>query len=315
MNVPPPPPAGQCKPGTNQSLNYCFPDSSLWIKLTTSDIIYGVYAFKLASISQYFNDLLELGTQTSKSEPAKAEALGSGKQGEGNGQALESPLILQGTEAAFEAFLECVFGKFANLYRKPALFWLHAIEMADFLGSTSVMSTATHHLSLAKDLDPADRLQLAIHYHLDEWLPTAFRELLKIPLALLTQDQIHKIGFSAYITLAETHTKIAEHRAISALVAPPVVHDVDCKRPEMCKKAWAHAWWGEANKTGVAIALIHPHHMPAHRILNALPDISVSWQMPGTCRKLTVKALENNPNVLLREDFIIAGAVKVLKGL
>ncbi|KAK6966467.1 hypothetical protein R3P38DRAFT_3246164 [Favolaschia claudopus] len=140
-------------------------------------------------------------------------------QSSGNGQTEHAPLLIQGSEAGFEAFLECVFGDHSTLYRQPAIFWLQALQVIDLYDAPPILNIANHHLSAARDLDPAIRLHLAMHYHLDEW----------IPLADLTQAQITNIGFSAYIILAEVKAKITEHRTLCALACPPVIHNDGCR--------------------------------------------------------------------------------------
>lgn len=201
----------------------------------------------------------------------------------------------------------------ASLDRRPASFWLMALELADFFDSSYVTNIAKQHLCSANDLHPAARLHLAMQYRVDEWIERSFRALIDIPLHTLTLGDIHQIGFSPYIILAETKAKIAEHHAFCSLTPPSVEHAADCHNRASCFHSWAHAWWGEAGKQGVAIALVHPTRVPAHIILERLPDIETSWHMSLACRNRTIESLVENPSVLLREEMFIAKAIKELK--
>ncbi|KAJ7840541.1 hypothetical protein B0H14DRAFT_2307266, partial [Mycena olivaceomarginata] len=201
----------------------------------------------------------------------------------------------------------------ASLDRHPASFWLVALELADFFDSSYVMNIAKQHLCSAKDLHPAARLHLVMQYRVDEWIERSFRALIDIPLHSLTLGDIHQIGFSPYIILAETKAKIAERRAFCSLTPPSVEHAADCHNPVSCFHSWAHAWWGEAGKQGVVIVLVHPTRVLALIILERLPDIETSWHMLLACRNRTIKSLIENPSVLLREEMFIAKAIKELK--
>ncbi|KAF7360796.1 hypothetical protein MVEN_00811600 [Mycena venus] len=122
------------------------------------------------------------------------------------------------------------------------------------------------------------------------------------------------MGFSPYVILAETKAKISEHRALCAVTTPPVTHAAHCEDHTACSNSFAHAWWGEAGKTGIAIVLVHPALIPAKRILTTIPDLNTSWQMAPSCRKRTAMALKDDAlKVLLREEVFIANAIKELK--
>ncbi|KAF8190692.1 hypothetical protein K438DRAFT_2018574 [Mycena galopus ATCC 62051] len=197
----------------------------------------------------------------------------------------------------FEAFLECVLARFGEKSHKhrPTTFWIMALEMADFFNAPKVAKLAKKWLSKRMDLDPlwACISPCSTSCGMD-------RALLPCP-------------HPPYVILAETHAKITQHRALCAVLAPPVTHYSGCENPTTCSLAWAHAWWGEAAKQGIAIALIHPTQIPARKILSTLSDLGTSWQMPASCRKLTVKSLKDDPSLLLREEIFIAKALTELK--
>ncbi|KAJ6455900.1 hypothetical protein C8R47DRAFT_1136525 [Mycena vitilis] len=123
------------------------------------------------------------------------------------------------------------------------------------------------------------------------------------------------MGFSVYIILCETKAKILEHRTYCALTVPPVTHGPHCYEADACRESFAHAWWGEIAKHGVAVALIHPVQIPASKILSSLTDLETSWHMSRGCRDLTVQSLSEKAlaDVFLREDKYIADAVKQLQ--
>ncbi|KAF8146521.1 hypothetical protein K438DRAFT_2028136 [Mycena galopus ATCC 62051] len=285
------PDSGLCQADSNRSLHYYFDDGSIFIRLSNSIIIYCVWGSQLALQSSFFRDLASL--------PAPAPGGQGASAGDGKSEA--SPLALQPTEAQFEAFLECVLAGFGEKSHKhrPTTFWIMALEMADFFNAPKVAKLAKKWLSKRMDLDPAVGLHLAMQYQVVEWIEPCFRALIRTPLPLLSDAEIKLIGFSPYVILAETHAKITQHRALCAVLAPPVTHYSGCENPTTCSLAWAHAWWGEAAKQGIAIALIHPTQIPARKILSTLSDLGTSWQMPASCRKLTVKSLKDDPSLLL----------------
>jgi hypothetical protein len=170
-------------------------------------------------------------------------------------------------------------------------------------------------LSACNDFDPILRLQLAIRYAITEWINPAFRCLIYAPLSSLTSAQIEQLGFHAYVILAKTQSKITTHRILCALTVPPVEHGETCDDHTACNKSWAHAWWGESIKHGVAVALIHPNHVPAQKIIHQLPNIITSWHMLEECRRQTVRSLAVSPSRLLQEEGIIMAAIEELKKL
>ncbi|KAJ7930586.1 hypothetical protein B0H13DRAFT_2309535 [Mycena leptocephala] len=299
------PAPGLCRPDSNRSLHYFFDDGSIFIRLSDSIIVYCVWGSQLLQQSSFFRDLASLPIPAPGTQQASA----------GDGKSEASPLALQHTEAQFEVFLECVLARFGEKSRKhrPTIFWMMALEMADFFQAPKITKLAKKWLSRRKDLDPAVGLHLAMQYRVAEWVEPSFRALIHTPLASLSDTEIKLIGFSPYVILAETQAKITQHRALCAVLAPPVSHHSSCDEPTTCSLAWAHAWWGEAAKQGIAIALIHPAQIPARRILSTLPDLGTSWQMSAACKRLTAKYLKDEPSVLLREEIFIAKAIAELK--
>ncbi|KAJ7679331.1 hypothetical protein DFH06DRAFT_974858, partial [Mycena polygramma] len=182
-----------------------------------------------------------------------------------------------------------------------------------FFSAPILTEMGTKWLSTHQVLHPTMRISLAIRFHVPQWIEPAFRTLTRTPLRSLTVAQINELGFSPYIILAETQAKIAEHRTFCALTVPPVIHGPYCPHPSSCEKSFAHAWWGESVKHGIAVAMIHPAQMPAKKIISSLPDLITSYHMPAACRKLTLDALLDDPSVMLREEVFIAAAVKELK--
>ncbi|KAJ7459193.1 hypothetical protein B0H11DRAFT_1737316, partial [Mycena galericulata] len=189
------------------------------------------------------------------------------------------------------------------------------LEMADFLNSSAVTKTAIHWLGQRKDFEPVLRLQLAIRYGIKDWFASAFRRLIHTPLTSLTSDGIDMIGFDAFVILATTQSKIISHRTLCALAVPLVEHGPSCNDSAACNKSWAHAWWGESVKHGVAVALIHPNHLPIKKIINSLPNLITSWHMPEECRSQTIHSLKGPTSPLLKEEKMIQAAIEELKAL
>ncbi|KAJ6526581.1 hypothetical protein DFH09DRAFT_1328426 [Mycena vulgaris] len=274
-------PTGLCQPGTNHSENYFWSDGSIFIRPGDSNVIYSVTGSRLSKVSSFFADLDALPTPPTvdltpstlpPSEEKNQEITRQVKERGGDGKSVDSPLWVQATPTEFEVFLECLFVNNAAqdiLKKRPMAFWKIALKMADFFDCPTVTEVAIRWLSVHADLDPFLRLQLAIEYHLSDWVGPAFSAIVHTPLTSLTAEQITMIGFSPYIILAETQAKITKHRTLCSLTIPPVTHSNTFCSGETtqasCAKAWAHAWWGESIKHGVAVALLHPAQMPARK--------------------------------------------------
>ncbi|KAJ7833580.1 hypothetical protein B0H13DRAFT_2370351 [Mycena leptocephala] len=323
-------PTGLCEAGTNHSLNYFYKDGSVYITPNDSSVIYCVWGSRLSKFSEFFNNLLSLANPNPTISPAGGSgadcemekkpvetARKKAEESGGDGKSEGSPLWIQPTEATFEVFLECVFSEVGQdvLKTRPVAFWVIALEMADFFGAPLVTQSAKRGLSACNDFDPILRLQLAIRYAIAEWINPAFRRLIHTPLSSLSSAQIEQLGFHVYVILAKTQSKITTHRILCALTVPPVEHGQTCDDHTACNKSWAHAWWGESIKHGVAVALIHPNHVPAQKILHQLPSIITSWHMLEECRSQTVRSLAVSPSRLLQEEGIIMAAIEELKKL
>ncbi|KAJ6498412.1 hypothetical protein C8R47DRAFT_1259941 [Mycena vitilis] len=206
-------------------------------------------------------EVLEIATETKAEEP--------------NGQTLFTALILQPTEAEIEVLLECIYlqNGAEKLQAQTTDFFLTALAMGEFFSAPILTEMGTKWLSTHQVLHPTMRISLAIRFHVPQWIEPAFRTLTRTPLRSLTVAQINELGFSPYIILAETQAKIAEHRTFCALTVPPVIHGSHCPDPPSCNKSFAHAWWGESVKHGIAVAMIHPARMPAKKIVSSLSDL------------------------------------------
>ncbi|KAF8157711.1 hypothetical protein K438DRAFT_1986332 [Mycena galopus ATCC 62051] len=304
--VSPFPEAGHCQAGTNRSEFYFFDDGNIFLQPKDSVIIYCVWKSQLVKYSVYFQDMM------TAPKPAGAEATVASA---GNGVSEVSPLIIHTSGVKLEVFLECIYLQLGaeSLRLWPAAFWLMALEVADLMDSSHIKAMVKASLTKSKDLHPVMRLHLGTFFFIADWIEPAFRGLLTIPLDALKIEEINLIGFSAYIILAETKAKIAQHRALCALTAPPVTHDALCENPTECSAAWAHAWWGETGRQGVAVTLVHPdQQIPASAIVESLPDINVNYHMSIACRRLTT-AWPGITTVLMREEVFIANAIKELK--
>ncbi|KAK6992800.1 hypothetical protein R3P38DRAFT_2568841 [Favolaschia claudopus] len=300
------PPPGLRQPGTNKSLRYFCEDASLFISVDNSDIVYGVWKTRLIQVATHFGVLAIL-------PPPKDES-NTNQEVRGDGSSFDCPLKVQATEEEFEAFLECIyFGEsIALLKKRPANFWIKAYDMADLYHSELVMEMAKKHLAVCPDLHPANFLNLAMNWHIEEWIEPAFRALLRTPLSSLTSSQLRELGYSAYLHVAETKERISKHRALCALQAPPVVHHNACRGAEACTSAWKYAWWGEAEKRGAAAGFVHPNLIAIEKIMNGLANIVISWQMTSGCRKLTLESLFRT-EIVLKEELFIREALNELK--
>ncbi|KAJ7152003.1 hypothetical protein C8R46DRAFT_1121725, partial [Mycena filopes] len=268
--------------GTLRSEQHFYKDGSMFLTLTDNPIVYCVWGSHLSRYSGFFQDLeslppppnVETDTDMSAAEASsdpeeassdteKVKALALARDFQkagGNGKSETTPLTIQATPVQFEVFLDCLFTQTGDNIQalRPAAFWEMALQMGDFFDCTRVTNLATEWLSRHRDLDPALRLHLAMTYSIKQWVKPAVEVLIRTRLADLSPAQINQIGFSPYIILTEAQAKIAEHRVLCSLTVPDVVHTGYCTDKEACGMSWAHAWWGETTKHGIAVALIHP---------------------------------------------------------
>ncbi|KAJ7096207.1 hypothetical protein C8R44DRAFT_889917 [Mycena epipterygia] len=281
----PTPPPGACQPGTTRSLNYYWPDGSMWISPDESTTVYCVWGSRLARYSGFFKDLETLpqpveapapaGKKPTAVEIVQKKAQTSG----GNGKSESTPLWIQPTPAQFEIFLECVFLELGhNNQPRPVGFWQTALEMADFFDADTVKDIAIGGLDKHDEFDPFLRLDLAIQYKIQHWVEPAFRTVLLTPLESLSNSQIDLLGFTVYIILATCHSKTTKHRILCSLTAPPVVHSSSCLDYDRRRNSW------EQGNTGLPLRSFIRTASQPNRSLKHSPICS----LVGTCRLLAV---------------------------
>ena len=192
------------------------------------------------------------------------------------------------------------------------------LKLGEFYQAPKLVDYAIHTLEQHSAFSPHLRLNLAQRYGVSQWIEPAFRQLIDAPLLALSDDHISQLGFRVFVLLARTHARIVYHRQTCAVRAPPVVHDAGCLDEKDCAKAWNHAWWGEAGKPGVALALVHPDRRLSGRdILAKLGGIRPGWQMDSMCLELTLSMIEGTApefnSRLIMEELFIQEAIDELK--
>jgi len=183
------------------------------------------------------------------------------------------------------------------------------LKLGEFYQAPKLVEYAIHTLEQHSTFSPQLRLSLARNYGVSQWIEPAFRQLIDLPLLSLSDSDISQIGFEVFVLLSRTHTRIVYHRQTCAVRAPPAIHDLGCLDVKGCSKAWEHAWWGEAEKHGIALALVHPDRRISGRdILAKLGSIRPGWQMDDECLELTLRKIEGTPEVssrlIMEEEFI-----------
>jgi hypothetical protein len=200
----------------------------------------------------------------------------------------------------------------------PTLERLIAIlKLSTFYDIEDGRDYAIINLDTRGDLCPATRLHLARNYRVGQWIYPGFQQLVSVPILSLTREDIEAIQTQTFIVLVRTKARIDHHRQTCAVKAPPVVHGDGCMGRNDCERAWQNAWWGEAGRSGVVIALIHPDSARSGReILNKLDDLQLSWHMDVTCQALTISKLRGTGNLispLLKEEEYVRTAAEELK--
>ncbi|KAH7903830.1 hypothetical protein BJ138DRAFT_1189012 [Hygrophoropsis aurantiaca] len=105
------------------------------------------------------------------------------------------------------------------------------------------------------NLHPARQIELSRMFGIDEWVSTAFEDLIKLDLTTLSEDQERMIGFKTYIILAKAKEFVEHERKLIASIPPPMafVQSFECEHHDDCRTAWKELWWKK-----VARSLLHP---------------------------------------------------------
>jgi hypothetical protein len=200
----------------------------------------------------------------------------------------------------------------------PTLERLIAIlKLSTFYDIEDGRDYAIINLDACSDLRPATRLHLARNYRVGQWIYPGFQQLVSVPVLSLTRQDIEAIQTQTFIVLVKTKARVDCHRLTCAVKAPPVVHGDGCIGQEDCERAWQNAWWGEAGRPGVAIALIHPDlALSGREILKKLNNLQLTWHMDVSCQALTISKVQGTVDLvspLLMEEEYIRTAVGELK--
>ncbi|KAJ7459476.1 hypothetical protein B0H11DRAFT_2316805 [Mycena galericulata] len=300
-----------------------FEDGSIIIR-TVSGTLYNVYRVLLGKKSGFFSGLFDLplvAPPGQKAPPAGADYKtiqvyngGLGLDGLSDATALVLPDSIEADE--LDHLFDFIFNmKYEIDEIRPLLSLCAILKLSHFLDIGTGTAYAIHHLSTHPHLRPALRLFLACTYDVDDWVSTAFLELMRTPIQQLTANDYQLIGAWVYKLLVLTHAKVDEHRSGLAFFPPVVLHSPDCIRTEQCVKAWEDAWFGKAGGSGMVSALLDAK-LPGAVLYSVMDQFQV-FGMRDACRVQTLSSLEDTPekmSSLKKEISIIEEAVRMLKG-
>jgi hypothetical protein len=105
-------------------------------------------------------------------------------------------------------------------------------------------------LELDKALTPANRLQLAYRYNIQQWILPAVSSLIdrqesRKRLRLITNGDIDQMGWRTYIIISKAVETVQAARTAVAITPPTVHHSPQCRlrqKEQDCNRAWAHFW-------------------------------------------------------------------------
>lgn len=157
---------------------------------------------------------------------------------------------------------------------------------------------------LLKQLGPAHRLNLACRYQLWSWLSEAIRQLILMPLQSYTVEDMNRLSYGMFSTIAIAKENISTERMRLA-ICPPYPKDVDsipyCDRHQVCRRVWTDKWFG------IIIRQIctgpDPNRLPISSLKGLLEKTDYAG-MNQTCKKYLVSWLEGSRHMQKEEEFI-----------
>jgi hypothetical protein len=153
---------------------------------------------------------------------------------------------------------------------------------------------AKHWLEQRK-IPATQRLQLATHYEIRDWVTPAVQELLRTSLSSLSNGDLDHINIRLYSIIAKAKEAIEKQRKLIAACPPSLPKDTDdfqtawCVSHATCAKVWADTWWKV-----VARSILHPL-MPLD--VNTIVDFLKNTEhrgMSSPCKEDMLRKLESD---------------------
>ncbi|KAF8179856.1 hypothetical protein BJ912DRAFT_637486 [Pholiota molesta] len=166
-------------------------------------------------------------------------------------------------------------------------FLIDILDLSTFLDIEDGVTYVINEFDSGKVIHPALRMELARTYRIHNWIATAFRELVVMPLLDLNLYHAHQIGIEAYHCLVRTKANIQQFQKAIAAVSPPVTHGPDCRTHLDCQIGWEKEWWN-----GLARNILHPDFTPdAHDTIAELQNVQGVPGMCNACFRRTIDAV------------------------
>lgn len=156
-----------------------------------------------------------------------------------------------------------------------------------------------------------ERLKLARHYEIRDWVTAAVQELLNTPLGSLSNGDLEHVNIRLYSIIAKAKEAIEKQRKLIAACPPSLPKDSQdfqtawCASHATCAKVWADTWWKE-----VARSILHPLR-PLD--VNAIVDFLKSLEHKGMatpCKEDMLRKLESDGSPFNALQAIEDGAIR-----
>jgi hypothetical protein len=120
-----------------------------------------------------------------------------------------------------------------------------ALWISDFIIAPALRAFALHSIESRKwHFQPADLLYVSRTFKTKRFFVHAFERLVGMHIWEISDEDIHKMGFSVFIAAVRAMAVQTEHRHIVACEPPPVLnHSNECQNPLQCADDWRAVWW------------------------------------------------------------------------
>jgi len=149
-----------------------------------------------------------------------------------------------------------------------------------------------------KALHPVFRLRLAWQYELDFLYDSAIRDVLSLPFAELTVEDIQDLEPRLLTILLAIRDRCHRHRMELVPYVPNATHDATCTDNKQCEKDWRIAY-----SMSMLLFTHSRKYYTGREVFHKLSTLEIP-SLLKICRRLTFTTLEVN-RVLWREEVII----------
>ncbi|KAJ3483571.1 hypothetical protein NLJ89_g12051 [Agrocybe chaxingu] len=185
-------------------------------------------------------------------------------------------------------------------------FLIDVLNLSTYLEIQDGIDYAIHQFETRTFFCPILRFYLARAYRIDNWIASAFRELMQHPILTFTLEDAWRIGILAYHKLMETRAHVDGLVRGLAYNPPQVANAPECQTHEECDIAWQNEWLDQ-----IAFELLHPdRHFEGRLMLERVEQANIP-DMCDACHQQTISAIQST-GIFERDTKLIDDAITEL---